>query len=708
MLFSNLISGKISEALIGYLGDYVKPRCFNADHIKTEFLKERITLRNLELKEQIFELAGVPTKLERGIITQLTCTWSSSVFFGTEPVTLSADKVFLIFRPQNDGGDLELAYSQAKKLQKLEAFDNAQRQQKLHSRKTSKISASGSSTNRGSRGNNIDKDSQKNSANETGDDKRQGFFARLLGKLLANLRVNITNVHIRFEDAISAPHNVRVASLAPGELFPQTTSALHEKKKSQKFAIGIMLKSLKLHSTNSLWQEQIVEKSKCYHKVFRLEEFAVYLDPHVSTEKRGPSNFAFRTRSRHFMHHTSEYGGATPTDWRFMEFSRASSWMPPLQELMATASQENNDGRLTFGRVKMNFPQAPHRFILYPADLNVQLRVNDDEDQPDIPKQTIQVVSHTVLIGFDDEQYRMLLYMSANAKCWSLRQQWLHIRPKTTVTADPTAWWRYAGRVILKQRGFSARHIAGEVAYQTHMTKARKKYIALWVQKKVLASSVLKSSQKSSGIVSTLGRGLLAWAVGDKRHTDDNTKLMEDINCQIDALENSHYLRFKDIVMFRSLANHRLILRMRERELKRERKQYRTQQKDKIAHQKWKTRRRRNHNMRNSQNATRVRSSAESSCSELDSEEDNTSGIKGSIKSGEKVDQDNENDGGNGNSDDDNDDDNNVCNDINEKVKDGADGSGIYEEDAPHSRLYRWTAGWIWGKKRCKCPFARR
>jgi hypothetical protein len=48
-------------------------------------------------------------------------------------------------------------------------------------------------------------------------------------------------------------------------------------------------------------------------------------------------------------------------DWRFMEFHRVTTWMPPLHELLATASRESNDGRQTFGRVKMHFPQAPHR-----------------------------------------------------------------------------------------------------------------------------------------------------------------------------------------------------------------------------------------------------------------------------------------------------------------------------------------------------------
>ncbi len=48
-----MISAQISAALIGYLGDYVKPQCFDSKSIETEILKNSITLRNLQLKEQV-------------------------------------------------------------------------------------------------------------------------------------------------------------------------------------------------------------------------------------------------------------------------------------------------------------------------------------------------------------------------------------------------------------------------------------------------------------------------------------------------------------------------------------------------------------------------------------------------------------------------------------------------------------------------------
>jgi len=260
-MISNIISGQISAALIRYLGDYVKPRCFDPKTIKTEILKNSITFRNLELKEQVFDAGGTPLKLERGIIGQLKCTWSRNVFFGTEPVTISADKVFLIFRPQNDGSDLERESHRIDKQRQLKAFETARQKERSKATK----SASGKKNRRQSRNGTGDAENDSESDDEAGASKKDddGFFARLLGKLLANLRVNITNVHIRFEDGISTPCDKSTNQRAT-------------------FAIGAMLKSIKLHSTNSLWQEQIVENTKCFHKVIRVEEFAVYLDPEVT------------------------------------------------------------------------------------------------------------------------------------------------------------------------------------------------------------------------------------------------------------------------------------------------------------------------------------------------------------------------------------------------------------------------------------------
>ena len=69
-----------------------------------------------------------------------------------------------------------------------------------------------------------------------------------------------------------------------------------------------------------------------------------------------------------------------------------------------------------------------------------------------------------------------LLYVSANAKFSSLRRRFMHLRPLCSVLTNPRAWWHFAARVVLKERGFSARNICGEQAYQTKFAAAKKEY----------------------------------------------------------------------------------------------------------------------------------------------------------------------------------------------------------------------------------------
>jgi hypothetical protein len=318
-MINNIISGQISTALIGFLGDYVKPKCLDPKAIKTEILNNSITLRNLQLKEQVFEAGegGVPLKLERGIIGQLKVTWDRNVFFGTEPVTISVDKVFLIFRPQNDAGDMERACHAITKQRQLVAFESAREKERKEQQQAEErrrrstggggadaASATGTSgaglsaskpTGAAAAAGGSGKDDDSGRAAGAGGDgtsggdgagkkpeEQQGFFARLLGKLLANLRVSITNVHVRFEDGVSTPVEPTAASSSASSLAAEGQSQSRSPQQKT-FAVGMMLRSGKLHSTNSLWQEQIVENTKCYHKVFRVQEFAVYLDPDVVT-----------------------------------------------------------------------------------------------------------------------------------------------------------------------------------------------------------------------------------------------------------------------------------------------------------------------------------------------------------------------------------------------------------------------------------------
>ncbi len=63
-------------------------------------------------------------------------------------------------------------------------------------------------------------------------------------------------------------------------------------------------------------------------------------------------------------------------------------------------------------------------------------------------------------------RYRQVLYFSANAKFSSLRRRFMHLRPLASVSEAPGVWWRFAARVVLRERWLHARAIVGEREYQ--------------------------------------------------------------------------------------------------------------------------------------------------------------------------------------------------------------------------------------------------
>lgn len=271
--------------------------------------------------------------------------------------------------------------------------------------------------------------------------------------------------------------------------------------------------------------------------------------------------------------------------------------------------------------------------------------MNNDPEIPEIPKRTIQIVSRTVLIGFDDQQYRQLLYLSASAKFSSLRRRFLHLRPIGTVVQDPGAWWRYAARVVLKERGISARGIHGEEEYQSHVAAAKKRYTDSWFRKKILDKMLhdqqLSASRASKGLFAAIGRGIF----GTSPHASDGvtSKLLEDVNQVVDSIEQDVQLRYEDIVLFRSLATHRLLARMQMQE--REKAKRRASRSKGGRHAK----------------EGRGRSSAESA-SEDNADEDDYADDASTESTTKQP-------------------------------------SSQQKSGTGSSALYRWTAGWIWGKK---------
>ena len=69
---------------------------------------------------------------------------------------------------------------------------------------------------------------------EKQESKEDGYVDRLVTKIVDNLQLTIQNIHVRYEDPISMPNNF--------------------------FSLGITLKELSIHTTNSDWNNTYFDR----------------------------------------------------------------------------------------------------------------------------------------------------------------------------------------------------------------------------------------------------------------------------------------------------------------------------------------------------------------------------------------------------------------------------------------------------------------
>lgn len=90
------------------------------------------------------------------------------------------------------------------------------------------------------------------------------FRERLIARIVNNIQINITNVHIRYEDTRTA---------------------------DEPFAIGITLNNVELYTTNDHWEKHyLAEQTNRVFKLAKLDHFAVYMNCNTKPFGTIPSN----------------------------------------------------------------------------------------------------------------------------------------------------------------------------------------------------------------------------------------------------------------------------------------------------------------------------------------------------------------------------------------------------------------------------------
>lgn len=215
-----MLEGLVSNLLNRFLGMYVKN--FDPKQLNVGIWSGDVKLRNLELRKEALDQLHLPLNVVEGRLGELTLSIPWSNLRG-KPVKVNIEDVYLLSAPKEESdynAEEEEKRAVAVKLEKLESAEL------LKERNTEGMSQ---------------EEQQKN----------QSFTQSLVTAIVDNLQISIKNVHVRYEDAISAP--------------------------GHPFAIGLTLKEMSAVSTDSEWRPTFIQAtSGNSHKLAVLNSFGLY------------------------------------------------------------------------------------------------------------------------------------------------------------------------------------------------------------------------------------------------------------------------------------------------------------------------------------------------------------------------------------------------------------------------------------------------
>lgn len=215
-----MLEGLVAGLLNRFLGMYVKN--FDPTQLKVGIWSGDVKLRDLKLRREALDQLKLPVNVIEGHVGELTLVIPWANLRGA-PVKVFIEDVFLLASPKEEAEYDEDEEDRRKQRLKMEKLDSAEL---LKERSLEGLSR---------------EEQQKN----------QSFTQSLVTKIVDNLQVTIKNIHVRYEDSISAP--------------------------GHPFALGVTLEEFSAISTDGEWKPTFIQDSgKVTNKLATLGALAVY------------------------------------------------------------------------------------------------------------------------------------------------------------------------------------------------------------------------------------------------------------------------------------------------------------------------------------------------------------------------------------------------------------------------------------------------
>ncbi|KAH8596858.1 putative vacuolar protein sorting-associated protein 13 [Bisporella sp. PMI_857] len=352
-----MLEGLVASLLNRFLGMYI--RNFDPGQLKVGIWSGDVKLRDLELRREALDQLKLPINVMEGHLGQLTLKipWSN---LGGAPVKVYIEDVFVLAAPKEDAEWDEEEEERRKQAVKIEKLDSAE----------------------------ILKERNQEGMTSEEQKKNQSFTDSLVTKIVDNLQITVKNIHIRYEDSISAP--------------------------GHPFGLGFTLEEFSAFSTDEQWKPTFIQdSSKSTHKLATLGALAIYWDTDADLLGTGRE---------------AEVADA--------KVATHEEMMVKFKEMIA----RGDDSDLT-----------NHQFILKPVSGQAKIEI-DHSGKTDKPKFSAGLVFDKIGLELDDDQYRDALMLVDLFHYFIRHQEYKKLQPKgVTPKEDPRAWLKFAGDAVLSK-----------------------------------------------------------------------------------------------------------------------------------------------------------------------------------------------------------------------------------------------------------------
>ncbi|OBT96470.1 hypothetical protein VE01_05675 [Pseudogymnoascus verrucosus] len=353
-----MLEGLVAGLLNRFLGMYI--RNFDPGQLKVGIWSGDVKLQNLELRREALDQLKLPINVVEGHLGALTLTIPWSNLRG-QPVKVFIEDVYLLAAPKEDAEYDEEEEERRRQAVKIEKLDSAD----------------------------ILKERNDEGLSQEEQKKSQSFTESLVSAIVNNLQITVKNIHVRYEDSISAP--------------------------GHPFALGVTLEGFSAVSTDGEWNPTYIQNSVgVAHKLATLEALAVYFN--TDTKLMGTGREAQVPQDAEVLSH--------------------EEMMEQFSKLIVKGEQSDD---------------TEHQFILKPVSGRAKIEM-DTSGEITRPKIKAGLLFDEIGLVLDDDQYRDALMMVDLFHYFLRHQEYKKLQPKgVTPKEDPRAWLRFAADAVLSK-----------------------------------------------------------------------------------------------------------------------------------------------------------------------------------------------------------------------------------------------------------------